>query len=487
MKKDSFSLLANLQTGSSSLKSLAAMMALEGLERHDSIHRSYSNGLFTGLDNKFSDLDKFYQEYLSNFHFENENNYVVTQETAQYLLKTFRSVVAGNNNNQLSEHELTIAYMTQYLQNPKATCSISSAAALLNPQVIMNAFGFRAAYLVAQVSKDLEDRHGYTWKNTVMTDINRMFKAHCQYMIIRRLFTTGSGSSLWQRHQNQQHTTTTSSTGGTTTTTTTTTHSSNSCSNSSSSIIVEQKLQQQEAFAYLFALHTMETEMSDFILSGYISAVQAKMVKDQVVELTARIQSDIVGPLMDVLVLSTGRQENTSHLILEEDEEDAFLQYYRRYLASSPSAYWSRYYNKGNDYERGILAMIERAELNHYYRALAALGRHGRFGRDLLGRRNSRWFMDDQDERRNTSAYQEIVELAERVALRDFYLALALNRFDGKTYERMIGFLPSTSSLIGRKSFFDHDHPPFVVDNYENFVKLFVHNALQKRRWLSKL
>ncbi|KAI9259010.1 acyl-CoA dehydrogenase/oxidase [Phascolomyces articulosus] len=250
MKKGNYDLLADVHSSSSGLKSLTTTMAVEGIEQCRRACGGHGYSLFSGLG-------QFYQDYLPNVTFEGDN-YVLTQQTARYLLKTFRNVVAGKA--QPSEHNQTIAYLTQYMQNPKATCPATSGAELMNPEILISAFGFRAAFGIAQVAEDI-DHHGKSW-NAALVDIARISKAHCQYMIVRWFFTgLQSANELGPN---------------------------------------ERKVMQ--TLAYLFALHTIDTEMSEFMMSGYLSPAQGKLVKDQVLELVARIRPDAV-PLVDALAL----------------------------------------------------------------------------------------------------------------------------------------------------------------------------------------
>ena len=198
-------------------------------------------------------------------------------------------MVAGKA--QPSEHNLTITYLTQYMQNPKATCPATSGADFLNPEILISAFGFRTAFGIAQVAEDL-DRNGRSW-NDVLVDVARISKAHCQYMIVRWFFSGLQGATELAAP--------------------------------------ERKVLQ--TLAYLFALHTLEAEMSEFLISGYLSPAQGKLVKEQVLELIARIRPDAVA-LVDALALPD------------------------YYLASALGRYDGKVY-------QSLAEMVEREPLNH--------------------------------------------------------------------------------------------------------------------------
>lgn len=152
-----------------------------------------------------------------------------------------------------SEHNMTVTYLMQYLQDPKAT----SADDLTNPEVILNAFGYRAAYFAAQLVEQL-DHQGQTWNN-MLVEVNRVSRAHCQYMLVRNFFV-----GLRQAdHQLQP-------------------------------VLL--------VLARLFALHMMEQELADFMLTGYISSAQGKSLRKLVLDLIFKIRNDAVA-LVDAFAL----------------------------------------------------------------------------------------------------------------------------------------------------------------------------------------
>ncbi|KAI8145925.1 acyl-CoA dehydrogenase/oxidase [Fennellomyces sp. T-0311] len=253
MKKGNFGLLADLHASSSGLKSLTTTMALEGLEDCRRACGGHGYSMFSGLSMS-------YQEYLPNVTFEGDN-YVLTQQTARYLLKTFRNVIAGKS--KPSEHNVTINYITEYLKNPKATLPATTGSELLNPEVILNAFGFRAAFGIAQIAQDL-DKNGRSW-NSVLVDISRVSKAHCQYVLVHNFFVT-----LQQASEKE---------------------------------LAAPERNILQSLAYLFALYTMENESSEFFESGYLSPAQAKLLKQQVLELVAQVRPNAV-PLVDAFAFS---------------------------------------------------------------------------------------------------------------------------------------------------------------------------------------
>lgn len=174
------------------------------------------------------------------------------------MLKTFRNVVAGKA--EPSEYNQTITYLTQYLENPKSKCPATKPSDFLNPELILSAFGFRAAYGIAKVAEQI-DRHGRSW-NSMLIEISRISKAHCQFMLVRNFLVT--------------------------------LQEDNTLSKPIVSVL--------KTLSYLFALHTMEKELSEFLLSEYLSPEQSAMLKEQVITLLEEVRPQAVG-LVDAFAL----------------------------------------------------------------------------------------------------------------------------------------------------------------------------------------
>ncbi|KAI8150134.1 acyl-CoA dehydrogenase/oxidase C-terminal [Fennellomyces sp. T-0311] len=254
MAKGNFNLLADLHASSSGLKSLTTTMAVEAIEDCRRACGGHGYSMFSGLG-------QFYQDYLPNATWEGDN-YILTQQTARYLLKTFRNVVAGKA--VPSEYNHTVNYLLQYLQNPKAKCPATTGADLLNPELILSAFGFRAAYGIAQVAEQI-DREGRSW-NSMLVEINRISRAHCQFMLVRTFIVSLQNDETLAKPENRE------------------------------------TLKVLRTMASLFALNTMEKELAEFLTSGYFSSEQAAMLKKQVITLLEEVRPNAVA-LVDAFAL----------------------------------------------------------------------------------------------------------------------------------------------------------------------------------------
>ncbi|CAO3699738.1 hypothetical protein G6F70_005764 [Rhizopus microsporus] len=254
IKAGNFNLLADLHASSSGLKSLTTTMVIDVIEDCRRACGGHGYSMFSGLG-------QFYQDTLPNVTWEGDN-YILTQQTARYLLKTFRNVIAGKA--EPSEYNQTINYLTQFMQNPKAKCPATKPSDFLNPELVLSAFGFRAAYGIAKVAEQL-DRHGRSW-NSMLVEIARISKAHCQFILVRNFIVALQNDRQLAQPQYKP-------------------------------IVRVLRL-----LASLFALHTMEKELSEFLVASYLSSEQSEMLKQQVIELLDEIRPEAVS-LVDAFAL----------------------------------------------------------------------------------------------------------------------------------------------------------------------------------------
>lgn len=99
------------------------------------------------------------------------DSYMISQQTGRYLFKTMRSVLADRNSPANKAND-TAQYITRYVENPNAKAPFKYAGDLSDPQIFVDAFAHRAAYLTATAlrKRDIEKR---TW-NDLLIDIFRM-------------------------------------------------------------------------------------------------------------------------------------------------------------------------------------------------------------------------------------------------------------------------------------------------------------------------
>lgn len=175
----------------------------------------------------------------------------MTQQTARYLLKTLRSVRAGKVNNKNAT--FSSEYISEYLANPQARCPFTSVQDLNNPEVLLSAFKFRAAFLIEKAVHAI-DVDQVTW-NDMLVEIYRISRAHCQLLMVSNFLKAVFNNSEMAK---------------------------------SNIILVLQRV------AILFCLSTLDQEAADFLTSGYLSPEQAMMIKQHTITVLKLIRPDVV-------------------------------------------------------------------------------------------------------------------------------------------------------------------------------------------------
>ncbi|QDS68104.1 hypothetical protein FKW77_010137 [Venturia effusa] len=160
-------MLADLHATSCGLKSLASSTAAEGLEacRKACGGHGYSS---------FSGIGPWYADYLPTITWEGDN-YMLTQQVARYLLKSARSVLAGER-----PSNDTTSYMTDFYKRADMGAAFDI---LSNDEDIVKAYAWRAAYLAFEALKHRDDQKK-AW-NDLLVDFYRLSRAHSQYIVVK--------------------------------------------------------------------------------------------------------------------------------------------------------------------------------------------------------------------------------------------------------------------------------------------------------------
>ncbi|KAK4704719.1 acyl-CoA oxidase, partial [Phenoliferia sp. Uapishka_3] len=254
MKEGDFSLLADVHASSSGLKSLCTIMASQGIEDCRRACGGHGYSLAGGLAS-------FYADYLPQVTWEGDS-YMLTQQLGRYLFKTFR-VLLADPNAEMSKENRTRDYILRYISNPETKAEAKYAGDISDPQFFVDAFGHRAAYLIATAlrKRDIERR---TW-NSLLIDIFRCSVAHSQFILVY---------------------------------------------NFAQAILHDEKLKSQPALHKimttcfeLFATHTMDAEAAEFLSSGYLSPKQHELLRNRVHALLAELRPQAV-PLVDAWGIS---------------------------------------------------------------------------------------------------------------------------------------------------------------------------------------
>ncbi|KAI7889076.1 acyl-CoA dehydrogenase/oxidase [Mucor mucedo] len=268
MSEGDFSYLADLHASSSGLKSLTTTLAVSAIEDCRRACGGHGYSLFSGLG-------QFYQDYLPKATWEGDN-YLLTQQTARYLLKTMRSVQSGKTKDKNAT--FSIEYISEYLANPQAKSHFTTVADLSNPEALLSAFKFRAAFLIekAVYAIDIEQT---SW-NDMLVEIYRISRAHCQLVMVSNFL-----AAVFNNNKPVDAT----------------------------------LCQALQRVAILFCLSTLEQETSDFLTSGYIVPAQALMIKQHFISVLKSIRPDVVA-----LVDAFGFPDYLLNSALGENEGDVY-------------------------------------------------------------------------------------------------------------------------------------------------------------------
>ena len=170
--QSSSDLLADLHATSCGLKSLASSTAVEGLEmcRRACGGHGYSS---------FSGIGSWYADYLPTATWEGDN-YMLTQQVARYLLKSARSVLKGQE-----PTNDTTAILSNFLSRQDQGAAFDI---LGNDADIVAAFAWRSAFLTFEALKH-RDEQKKAW-NDLLVDFYRLSRAHSQYMVVKNFYET---------------------------------------------------------------------------------------------------------------------------------------------------------------------------------------------------------------------------------------------------------------------------------------------------------
>ncbi|KAI9226582.1 MAG: acyl-CoA dehydrogenase/oxidase [Piptocephalis tieghemiana] len=250
LNEGDLSMLAEVHAASSGLKSLTSTLALDGIEvcRRACGGHGYS---------AFSGLPHFYADVLPNVTWEGDN-YLLTQQTGRYLLKTYARAVKAKEEEGGTGSSPTLQYMKSYLQDRRASWPVSQSKDLLDPEVQLLAFSTRAARLVERTAVRLSK--GRTW-NDELIEVARISRAHCQYILVRNFILSFQDPSC------------------------------------PSSLKPTFKL-----LSDLFALWTLEQELGDLLQDGYVTSDQATLLRQTVRSLLNRMRPEAVS-LVDAFSL----------------------------------------------------------------------------------------------------------------------------------------------------------------------------------------
>ncbi|KAI8065859.1 hypothetical protein BC940DRAFT_340932 [Gongronella butleri] len=242
MARGDFSYLADLHASSSGLKSLTTTMAVAAIEESRRACGGHGYLLSSGLG-------QFYQDYLPKATWEGDN-YLLTQQTTRYLLKTYRNLRAGKMSEKAKQVNFSARYISDYLASPQSRCTVASLEDWLNPETLLSIFKNRVAFMIEQAVHAI-DVDKTSW-NDMLVEVYRISRAHCQLIMVSNFFQGVFGSN-------------------------------------------DEILRTSLAdVALLYALTTLEQEAADVLTSGFVSPAQASLLKKQVILTLKRVRPNAV-------------------------------------------------------------------------------------------------------------------------------------------------------------------------------------------------
>jgi len=233
-------LLADLHATSCGLKSLASSTAVDGLEvcRRACGGHGYSN---------FSGIGPWYADYLPTATWEGDN-YMLTQQVARYLLKSARSVLKGNE-----PTNDTTAILANFLAKSESGAAFNI---MDKDEDLVAAFAWRSSFLTFEALKH-RDENKKAW-NDLLVDFYRLSRAHSQYMVVKNFYEALNSSSI-------------------------------------TSDLDPATLDLMHKLFRLYALHTLESEASEFYTSAAVTVRQIQLARtNAVMKLLAEIRPHAV-------------------------------------------------------------------------------------------------------------------------------------------------------------------------------------------------
>jgi acyl-CoA oxidase len=171
-KSRDFSRLAEMHAASSGLKSRCTMLAADGIE---TCRRAMGGHGFGGG----SGMIPLNNDYLSKPTVEGDN-WMITQQTASYLIKRMQAVV--DNPNQQSSESID-ALFKHYIRTQSSSPSYNI---LENDWALVKAFQHRASYLAFNAYQDriVSKKH---W-NEMMINLHNLSRAHSEMLLVSNFY-----------------------------------------------------------------------------------------------------------------------------------------------------------------------------------------------------------------------------------------------------------------------------------------------------------
>ncbi|KAF8936565.1 acyl-coenzyme A oxidase [Dissophora ornata] len=245
LMKGDISSLAEVHAISSGLKSTCTTIAATGVEDCRKLMGGHGYSYFSGISHLWS-------TYVPSNTYEGDN-FLLTQQSARYLLKQIKT--ATTDPEKVTSFSKYVIKTVNRDAFQAERCSAQDASDWLKPEVQLAAFEHRAGRLVADLA--LATMH----EETVWSDLNlecwRLCHAHSQYVLARSA-VEGVAQA-------------------------------NAQGLSPETVLVLKRLSD------LFALHTIQSSLGDYLEDYYVSPKQCQSLRQQIKSLQEALADDIVG------------------------------------------------------------------------------------------------------------------------------------------------------------------------------------------------
>lgn len=249
--------LAEVHAMSSALKSYCTTIGAAGTEECRKLMGGHGFSYFTGIAHLFASIVP------SNTY--EGDNYVLTQQMARYLLKEVKT--AKTQPEKVTPYSKYLLLALNKNAFERTTCGVAQPEDWLKPEVQLAAYEHRCARLAFELSDaveagGLDQANPQTWSDHNI-ECYRVSHAHAQYTMV-----------LWfiqSVHAAQDPET------------------EEECRAQGPSVKVLERL------SHLHALHTIQTNLSDFVEDGYFSPAQCQSLRAQVKVLVASLADEAIG------------------------------------------------------------------------------------------------------------------------------------------------------------------------------------------------
>ncbi|KAF9026086.1 acyl-coenzyme A oxidase [Podila verticillata] len=249
--------LAEVHAMSSALKSYCTTIGAAGTEECRKLMGGHGFSYFTGIAHLFASIVP------SNTY--EGDNYVLTQQMARYLLKEVKTAKATPEKvTPFSKYLLLALNKTTFA---RTTCAVRVAEDWMNPDIQLAAFEHRCARLAFELSDAVElgglnHANPKTWSDHNI-ECYRISHAHAQYVMVLWFIQSVKDAQNSETDEERRA--------------------------QGPSVKVLERL------SHLHALHTIQTNLADFVEDGYFSPVQCQSLRAQVKTLVAGLADEAVG------------------------------------------------------------------------------------------------------------------------------------------------------------------------------------------------